>query len=134
MSKIDTARHKAVALVECALEKKAVHPVILDVRKQTNLCDFFVIVSGESTVQVRAIYDHIVETAKTRAIGIAHREDDESNRWLLVDCDDVIVHIFLEEERKYYDLEYLWKKAKKVVLSRGKKKPAVKRKKTSKKR
>jgi ribosome-associated protein len=110
----DSALEAAKRVVVFAGEKKALKPVILDVRKEVNYCDYFVIVSGDSTVQVRALYNHIIGRAKEEQIPIAHREDDVEDRWLLIDLSDVIVHVFLEEERAYYDLEYLWKKARKI--------------------
>jgi ribosome-associated protein len=114
MPKKDKAREKARKFVQWSLEKKARHPLILDVRKNSNFCDYFVILSGESGVQVRAIYNALIDKASRDGLSIAHSEDDAEDRWLLIDCLDVIVHIFLEEERKYYDLEYLWRKAKHV--------------------
>ena len=113
----DAAREKAIVLAKLALEKKAERPVILDVRNQSNFCDYFVILSGESTVQVRAIFDTIRDKAPKHDIAVYHTEDDQESRWLLIDCADVVVHVFLAEERNYYDLEYLWKKAKKVPFA-----------------
>jgi len=141
MNKKNSALETAKRVVVFAGEKKALKPVILDIRKEANYCDYFVILSGDSTVQVRALYNHIIGRAKEENIFIAHREDDSEDRWLLIDLGDVIVHIFLEEERAYYDLEYLWKKARKIPGGTGgatrlvRKKPApAERKRISKRR
>ncbi len=113
----DAAREKALKLARWASEKKALRPVVLDVRRNSGFCDYFVIVSGESTTQVRAIYNALIDKASLEHLSVAHREDDHESHWLLIDCIDVVVHIFLEEERKYYDLEYLWRKARRVSSS-----------------
>jgi len=117
MLRKNTARENAVRFVRWALEKKALRPVVLDVRRDSNFCDYFVILSGESGVQVRAIYNALIDNASLEHLSVEHTEDDGENRWLLIDCIDVVVHVFLEEERKYYDLEYLWKKARRVPLA-----------------
>lgn len=117
MRRRDTAQENALRFVRWALEKKALRPVVLDVRRHSNFCDYFVILSGESGVQVRAIYNALIDKASLEHLPVAHTEGGGENRWLLIDCTDVMVHIFLEEERKYYDLEYLWKKAGRVPLA-----------------
>ena len=101
-------------LVEFILAKKAKDIVVLDVRGVSDLCDYFVICSGDSATQVRAIYQEVARLSRENKIDIQHYEDDKLSRWILVDFFDVILHIFVSEARNFYNLEYLWNAAKKV--------------------
>ncbi|HEY1419525.1 MAG TPA: ribosome silencing factor [Candidatus Dormibacteraeota bacterium] len=91
-----------------AVDKKAWDPVVIDVREQTSVADYFVICEGETDRQVRAIADGMVEAAKAkekRPIGVDGYDDAT---WILLDFDSVLAHVFLPGERSYYDLESLW--------------------------
>lgn len=112
---------KALKIVEYMLEKKAHNPVVLDMRNVCDLCEYFIICSGETGVQVRAIHDEVVKRSREDNFHIHHSEDDAESRWVLVDFFDVILHIFVDDARQYYDLEYLWRDAKKVRITRQKK-------------
>jgi len=72
------------------------------------LADFFLFATAESTRQFRAISDSIRRSCKNHQIKVGNVEGKDSGRWLLVDCFDVIVHVFDAESRVYYDLELLW--------------------------
>ena len=111
------SKDKALQVVEITLEKKAIRPVVLDVREFFNLYDYFVICSAETSRQVKAISDEIAKKCRESGIHIHHREKDESFQWTLIDLFDVVVHVFLEEARDFYNLEYLWRDAKKVRIS-----------------
>jgi ribosome-associated protein len=115
------SRKKALKLVEFVLEKKAIKPVILDVRKLTNICDYFVICSGETDKQTKAIYEEVLKKCEKNKIEIHHCENDNEAKWILIDFFDVILHIFNEEAREFYNLEYLWKEAKRVRIIKKKK-------------
>ena len=95
--------------------------MVLDVRDWRNLYDYFVICSGESDRQVRAIYESVLKKCKQERLTVHHREDDKSTRWLLVDVFDVLLHIFVDEAREFYNLEYLWRDAKKINLPKPRK-------------
>ena len=96
------------------LSKKASDVVILDVSSSTSLCDYFVICSANSKPQAQAIHDELVKLCKKNEFKLHHSEKDELMRWILLDSSDVIIHIFLEEARLYYNLEYVWPKAKRI--------------------
>lgn len=98
----------AKKLVKFTLSKKAEDVLLLDLRKVTTMTDFFVICTGVSEVQVRAIADAVVEGCKKGGIEIYQVEGYEAGTWVLVDLIDVVVHIFQPEVRKYYQLERLW--------------------------
>ncbi|MEW5758464.1 MAG: ribosome silencing factor [Candidatus Omnitrophota bacterium] len=104
-------------ILSIAKDKKALNPAILDMRKISNFCDYFVIVEGESGRQLRAIADSIVEELEKNNIPVRAQEGKQDSGWLLVDTMDIMVHIFSSEARKFYDLERLWSDAKTVKLS-----------------
>lgn len=103
------------------MEQKAKKPVVLDVRKVSNFCDFFVICSAESSAQVEAIYGWVLKKSKEDNLTVHHKEKDDVYHWVLIDFFDVVLHIFLEEKRAFYNIEHLWSHAKRVRLPRKKK-------------
>ncbi|MEW6608193.1 MAG: ribosome silencing factor [bacterium] len=109
---IKSAKKIALHCAEAALNKKANDVVILEMKKLTDMTDYFVICSGTSDVQIRAIADAIDELATKEKFKIHHIEGYEWGNWILIDLCDVIIHIFYEETRKFYDLEGLWTDAK----------------------
>jgi ribosome-associated protein len=114
------SKDKAARIVEIALDKKANNPVILDVRGLCNICDYFIICSAESSRQVKAICEGVIKQCKKDKIGVVHKEKDELARWILVDFSDIVLHVFDEETRAFYNLEYLWREAKKVTIPKKK--------------
>lgn len=102
-------RARLAALV--AEDKKAREVVVLEVRDLTQITDYFVVCSGQSMLQVRAIADAIIERMEGIGHPLRHIEGYEGGRWVLLDYGDVVVHIFLAEERDYYDIERLWSDA-----------------------
>jgi ribosome-associated protein len=91
-----------------ALVKKAEDVVILDLRGLSDVCDFFVVASGQADVQVRAIARAVTDglrEADQTPVGV---EGTESGRWALIDYFDVVVHVFRPEVRDYYQIERLW--------------------------
>jgi len=97
----------AFEIAELALQKKANRVKVLDVHKQTSMTDFFVICSGSSDQQVKAISDHIVdEIAEVERP--FNREGYDTREWVLLDYINVVVHVFHDASRDFYDLERLW--------------------------
>lgn len=92
------------------------------------------VASGSSTTQVRAISDNIADVLKEMGERVWHIEGAREALWILLDCGDVVAHIFLEETRRFYELEKLWGRVPKKRLSKGfKAKPRVKARRKSKK-
>jgi ribosome-associated protein len=85
-------------------------------RGLSTITDYFVICSGESTTQVKAIQEQIEETLKKKGVRPIGIEGRSHSHWILIDYGDVIVHIFEESTRTFYELEKLWIDAKKVKL------------------
>ena len=99
----------AKACCKALSQKKAKDIVILDVKDQTILCSYFVIASGTSTTQVRALCDSVEEQLKKEAeLSPLRTEGLREGRWGVLDYGDVIVHVFNEESRLFYYLERLW--------------------------
>jgi ribosome-associated protein len=98
-------------IVELAADKKASDIILLDVRAQTAMTDYFVICSGSSDRQLRAIADGIVEGVKDDGAQPLSREGDVGSHWLLIDFGGVIVHVMSRPEREFYQLEQLWSEA-----------------------
>ena len=93
---------------ELALERKAADVVALDLASISGATDYFLLASGRSDVQVRAIAENIVEELKREAIRAEHIEGLQGGRWVLIDYIDFVVHVFHEEARLFYQLEVLW--------------------------
>ena len=99
-------------MASTAEEHRANRVVILDMRKLTAFCDYFIICSGNSTIHMRTVADAIQEKSKENDIEPLHAEGYNDAKWILLDYNDVVVHIFGEEEREFYNLEGLWGDAK----------------------
>ena len=107
---------KARAIVEAALDKKAEDVVALDVRESVSFADTFVIATGSSDRHVLSIAEGIAQALGAlgdKPLGI---EGANEGRWVLIDCNDVVVHVFLREVRQHYDLERLWSDAPKLTF------------------
>ncbi len=107
---------RVYTILKAAFDQKAVDPVVIDVSAVSFVCDYFIVVSGESEPQVRAIYGNIIRQARKENIPVHHCEDDPSSRWMLVDLYDVVAHIFLREARDFYDIEHLWREGKRIRI------------------
>ena len=99
-------------IVDLASDKKGENIVLIDMRPVSDMTDYFVIISGTSDRQLKAIVEHIeVETKKTYNVPPWRVEGVASNGWVLMDYGDVVAHAFLPDKRAYYDLEGLWREA-----------------------
>ena len=101
---------------ELAMERKAKELVVLDLRGISSATDYFVLGSGTSDVQVRAVADHIIEELKKEGVRPGHVEGLEGGRWVLIDYIDFVVHVFHPEARSFYQLEGLWGDARRIDL------------------
>jgi ribosome-associated protein len=109
-------KYLAKRVIKYALEKKAEEVILLDLRKISPPCDFFVICTGMSDAHVRAIADSVIDECKKNKVDIYHVEGNDSYRWVLIDFVDVVLHIFQPEVRDYYQLERLWGDAPKEIF------------------
>lgn len=107
----------ALACAEAALDKKAVNVVILDVRGKVDYADYLVVMSGRSDRQVQAlargIAEDVEQKTKTKCLSV---EALPGSSWVLMDFGDVVVHVFYDDVRGYYDLESLWMDARRIPV------------------
>ncbi len=102
------SRELATLAARAASDKKARDVVILDVRELLVITDYFVIASGNSDRQVRTIAEEIERELRPRGARPVRREGEKEGLWVVLDFVDLVVHVFLDEQRQYYGLERLW--------------------------
>lgn len=98
-------------VVKAADAKRAEDIVALDVQNVSLLADYFVICSGTNERQIQAIVNEVVDQAEQAQIEVKRIEGKDSAKWILIDLNDVIVHVFSQTERDFYNLEKLWSDA-----------------------
>jgi len=104
---------RVVALAE---EKQARNITMLDLRDLTSIADYFVICTGESDRQIRAILRDTEEGLEKEGVRVGRIEGTPESGWVILDYGDVLVHIFSSEQREFYKLERLWQRASTVVV------------------
>ena len=101
-------REQVLALCEVLDNKKALDILAVNVADKTIIADWFIIASGRSTTQVKALCDELEEKAAERGLIARRKEGYQEGRWIVVDFGTILVHLFHPEEREYYNLERLW--------------------------
>ena len=104
-------------MAELANDKKAVDTVVLELKELSTIADYFVICSGDNTAQIRAIAESIDEYFSKKKIFPIGKEGLDFARWILIDYGDIVVHIFNQEARGYYDLEKFWIDAPRIDIN-----------------
>jgi len=107
---------KALLLTRAALDKKAGDLVVLDVHAHTSIAEYFIVCSGRSDRQVQSIAQGLQDEASRAGVRPFAVEGTQRGHWVLMDFSDVIVHIFYEPLRQFYDLEGLWSHAPQAKL------------------
>jgi ribosome-associated protein len=107
---LDTVRR----IVKACEEVKGQETTILDVHSISDIADYFVVVSGRSDRQVQGITNRVIEELCRSGVKPMSVEGYEDGQWVLVDCGDVVVHIFYEPVRAMYDIESLWMRAERI--------------------
>ena len=103
--------------VQAAEDKKAIDPITLDISGVSLVADYFIICSGRTDIQVRAIAKEVEERLAMEGLAPQRVEGKTEGVWILLDFADFIVHIFRQQEREYYNLERLWADAEQVLRS-----------------
>lgn len=108
------SREKALLCLRVIKERKAINPVLFEVGELTSIADYFLLASGNSTRQVQAITRHLekrMREAGWRPLGV---EGEQEGKWVLLDYGDLVIHVFYEPVREFYDLDGLWREAGRV--------------------
>jgi ribosome-associated protein len=114
MKKNDLKKHVLAAIKACE-EKKAEQLTVLELEKESGaFTDYFVMCSGTNPRQIQAIADEVEEKLESAGLRPTHVEGYKQAEWVLLDYVDFVVHVFADKARKYYDLERLWKSAKRL--------------------
>jgi len=111
------AEEKVIRASQAALDKKAFDLIAFDLRGISDMADYFLICTGTTDTHVRAIADAIEEALLREGVKMGHKEGYLESTWILLDYGDIVVHIFTNDKRQYYDLERLWGDAPRVDLS-----------------
>ena len=111
MNSLELAQ-KAAALLD---SKKASKVSIVKIQEISSLADYFVIASGNTGVHVRSLADELEEKLKAEGVTPARVEGYRSNSWILLDYSSVVVHVFTQEARDFYDLDRLWSDGEKIL-------------------
>ncbi len=112
-----TNLERARACHAAAMAKKAEDVIILDVRDISSITDYFVIMSGRSTRHVQALADAIEHELRNKRLKAGNTEGLGEGLWVVLDYDDVVIHIFYHELRPFYNLEGLWHDAPRVKIT-----------------
>ena len=112
--KTETARELALQAARIAHDDHAEDVLILDLRGISPVTDYFVIASGTSDRQLRAVCDELVTHGKACGQRVSHVAGRESGEWIVLDFFDVVVHLFEQSRRAFYDLELIWGEAPRV--------------------
>jgi ribosome-associated protein len=107
---------RVLLCVNASLKRKAKDLIILNVRELSSFADYFIICSGTSDRQVQAIAESIQENLKENGILPLGVEGERIGKWVLMDYEDIIVHIFYEPIREFYDIERLWSDAPRMEI------------------
>lgn len=112
-----SSKELALQVVKWADDKKAKNPVVIEVGLHTTIADFFVIVHATNRIQVVALADHIADQAEeSYQIHVPHKEGISEGSWVLLDMGSVVVHIFDEDTRDFYNLERLWSESPRLEI------------------
>lgn len=119
MAATERAVELAIAAARAAAEKKAEEIIAIDVSERLALTDVFLVLSGSNDRQVRAIVDAVEEAMARAGAKRRMREGFEEAHWVLLDYDEVMIHVQQDEDREYYALERLWKDCPVITLPAG---------------
>ncbi len=111
-----TSLEKAKSIAKILDKKKAIDIIGIETKELTVMSDYFIIASGTSNTHVRALADEVDDEMKKLGVEVDHIEG-RATGWILLDYNDVLVHVFQPESRQYYNIERLWNDAARIDLS-----------------
>lgn len=107
---------KALMAFKLIRQRKAIDPVLFSIEGLSTIADFFLIASGHSTRQVQAMAGYVKEKMKLKEMLPLGVEGEGDGNWILIDYGDLVIHLFFEPQREFYDLEGLWIEAPRIDL------------------
>ena len=107
------SEEKAKLILEAMEDKKAVDPVVIEVRGRTVMTDFIIVASGTSKIHIKAIVDAVIDNLADQRVKGKRLEGYSEGAWVLIDYGDVVVHVLAPEQREFYRLEAYWSGAEK---------------------
>ena len=110
------ALDKALLCTKIIKERKAINPTLFEMAGLTSITDYFIVASGASNRQVQAISKHVMRRMREQGFRAYGVEGEQEGHWVLMDYGDVIIHIFYQPVREFYDLEGLWTEAPRVEV------------------
>ncbi|ADY56738.1 iojap-like protein [Syntrophobotulus glycolicus DSM 8271] len=113
---MELSQKKLKIVTDYILDKKGHDIVVLDLRGISAVTDYFIIVTGNTPIQTKAITEHLQEKFKEEQIPVLRVEGLSDGRWVLMDCGDLVIHIMIPEAREFYSLERLWGDAQEINL------------------
>jgi ribosome-associated protein len=113
---------KALSAIKIIREKKAIDPVLIEVSELTSIADYFLIAGGNSSRQVQAIGRHLSRKMRDMGFKAYGMEGEKEGHWILMDYSDIVIHIFYQPVREFYNLEGLWIEAPRRLLDEENKK------------
>ena len=121
----ESARAFSIEAARLAANTRCRNVVLLDVRRLSPVTDYMIVATGTSPRQMRTVAEEIAEMGGPRGFAPISQSGLEGESWILMDCVDVLVHIFSDEARIFYDMDNLWGDAKRVDWQSGMPQPAV---------
>jgi ribosome-associated protein len=112
---------KAILASKIIKQRKAVNPILFEVGKMTSIADYFLIASGNSSRQVQSISRHLVKEMRNNGYKAYGIEGEQEGHWVLIDYGDLVIHIFFQPTREFYDLEGLWFEAPRIDIDEKRK-------------
>ena len=112
-----TSLEEAKLCVRALTKIKGQNIRLIKIRDISSIADYFVVASGSSKTQVKALADEVESRLDDAGVGVSHIEGYRSDTWILLDYVDVVVHVFSDEARDYYDLERLWQDGEEIDIS-----------------
>ncbi|MDB9822410.1 ribosome silencing factor [Deltaproteobacteria bacterium] len=108
--------NKALLATKIIRERKAIDPILMEVGKLTSITDYFLVAGGNSSRQVQAISRHLGRKMRDKGLKAYGVEGEKEGHWILMDYGDLVIHIFYQPVREFYDLEGLWIEAPRRAL------------------
>lgn len=112
-----TSYEQSILTAKALSSKKGLDIKVIEIADVSVLADYMVIATGTSTTHVKALADEVEYQLDKAGVSVSHIEGYRSNTWILLDYIDVIVHVFSDEAREFYDLDRLWQDGKEIDIS-----------------